>query len=182
MVGALAAVDPVRAPEVDVNPLCPDTVLRCADIYARKHVPARLRHWRDDIAADAALHVVELAERGIPASSESWRWAIIDAVPRHGSKRTQHSRTQASARHSHSAVDALESSSTHDEMAWALSRLRAVWPTLTTRQQSSVMHWLAGEVTPGMHRTRACRARAVALERMRLGIDTRANADYRCTP
>lgn len=151
-----------------MTPLCPVTVLRCARIYARRGVPQHLAHLREDIAADATLRVLEKTSRGVPISKHMWRWAVTDSVRAAcGDRRTVTGRARSGARRSDPEALTVESSAA--DVTWCVTRLASVWPRLTPVQQDSVTHWLAGEVTPGVHPSAACRARAAAFELIRNG-------------
>lgn len=149
------------------EPLCPATVLKCAAIYSRRHVPHRLAHLREDIASGATVRVMERVAQGHMITASMWRWAVTDEMRSTcGDYRTRKGRSRAGAHH----VDP-DTLTTHDsdvgDLEWCVARLREAWPTLTDQQRSSVTHWLLDEVTPGMHPSVACRSRAAAFERVR---------------
>lgn len=148
------------------EPLCPVTVLRCATIYSRRHVPHRLAHLRDDIASGATVRVMERVSQGHMITTSLWRWAITDEMRSMcGDYRTRKGRSRAGAHHVD--PDTLTTDSDAGDLGWCVSRLRDAWPSLTEDQRRSVTHWLLDEVTPGIHPSAACRHRAAAFQRVR---------------
>ena len=148
------------------EPLCPVTVLKCAAIYSRRHVPHRLAHLREDIAAGATVRVMERVSQGHMITASVWRWAVTDEMRSTcGDYRTRKGRSRAGAHHVD--PDTLTTESAVGELEWCVARLRETWPALTAQQRASVTHWLLDEVTPGMHPSVACRSRAAAFDRVR---------------
>jgi hypothetical protein len=116
-------------------PFRPDLLLKAASWAAHRHTPPALKHWQEDIAADAVLRAMEDRARGHTPNQSFFRHYVWHAV-RHLAaqfRREQLEIPWKPAEHR-----------THELGPIALWRLQKVYPELTERQQLGLYVYISG--------------------------------------